>query len=68
MGNALVGRLLYSLSRHPNVTLALRSEVTGLADADKKPAPDLCFAGQSLSLRSGQTMLNVQALRGVVLA
>ena len=68
MGNALVGRLLHSLSRHPNVTLALRSEVTGLNDADEKLAQHRGFAGRSLSLCSGQTTLNVQALRGVVLA
>lgn len=62
MGNALVARLLYSLTRHPQVTLALHTEVTGVTGA----GPTL--TARALQLRSGEHTRSVQALHGVVLA
>ncbi len=60
MGNALVARLLYSLSRHAQVTLCMRTEV-----AQWMPAQG---GVRALQLRSGHASRQVQVRGGVVLA
>jgi succinate dehydrogenase/fumarate reductase flavoprotein subunit len=67
MGNALIGRLLYSLQQHPQVTLAMNVQVEGLepvAMAPHEPAT----AGHRLVLDSGEARRRVVARRGVVFA
>ncbi len=69
MGNALVGRLLHSLSQHRDVTLALNAEVERIDATRSAPAAQetygtahdlvLCAAGQRRSVR---------AERGIVFA
>ena len=60
MGNALVGRLLLSLSRHDRVTLALETEVEAIERVDGRVG--------RLRLRGGGHECSVQARAGVVLA
>ena len=60
MGNALVGRLLYSLSRRPNVALALNTSVEDLA---RGPS-----GIESVTLLQGGQRRTVRATGGVVLA
>ncbi|MBV6274346.1 FAD-dependent oxidoreductase [Alcaligenaceae bacterium CGII-47] len=60
MGNALVARLLYSLSQHDRVTLALNTSV----QAFREGANGI----EGLSLLSGESVREVHALAGVVLA
>lgn len=60
MGNALIGRLLYSLSKHPNVTLALQTSV----DAFRRGAGGVT----GLTLKSGAERRDVVVRGGVVLA
>ncbi len=60
MGNALVGRLLYSLSKFENVTLALNTSVAALGQRQG--------AVKSVMLRQPDTLRNVGASGGVVLA
>lgn len=60
MGNALVGRLLFSLSKHAKVTLALNTTIE-----------QLCRGGQgidSVELAQGADRRTVRVRRGVVLA
>lgn len=60
MGNALVGRLLYSLSRHPNVTLAMETEITAFSAGPQ--------GVDGVTLRSGGVVRQVRTEKGVVLA
>ena len=61
MGNALVGRLLHSLSVHPQVTLALQTAVDALeTDAQGRVV--------GVRLRSAQGQHSVRATKGVILA
>lgn len=60
MGNALVGRLLYSLSRRSNVSLALNTSVTQI-----HPGPG---GVESVSLLQGGTTRTVRVTGGVILA
>src|SRR5574343_1393588 len=60
MGNALVARLLYSLSQHSQVTLALNTDIS---DCPKGP-----LGVEGVSLESAGTHRQVRARRGVVLA
>jgi hypothetical protein len=64
MGNALVGRLLLSLSRQPTVTLALATEVDAIERVENGSMSRL---GRVL-LSGGGARRSVQATRGVVLA
>uniref|UniRef100_UPI00313EDC10 FAD-dependent oxidoreductase n=1 Tax=Hydrogenophaga sp. OTU3427 TaxID=3043856 RepID=UPI00313EDC10 len=60
MGNALVARLLYSLSRHANVTLMLKTSVADL---------DVTGAGvRGLTLLQNGVRRSLRVARGVVLA
>lgn len=61
MGNALVGRLLLSLSRRANVALTLQTSVTELLR-------DASGAISGVRLRRGDTTCRVAARAGVVLA
>ncbi len=60
MGNALVGRLLYSLMQHPQVTLCLNTEVGRLSTHAQ--------GVDGLELQQGQARRCVNARGGVVLA
>ncbi|MGM9427586.1 FAD-dependent oxidoreductase [Hydrogenophaga sp. MI9] len=60
MGNALIARLLYSLSKHPNVTLALQTRV----DTFRRDAGRVT----GLTLKAGTERLDVAVRGGVVLA
>jgi hypothetical protein len=60
MGNALIARLLYSLSKRPNVTLALNTSLEQLGDADGPV--------HSVVLRQNGKLCTVQVKGGVVLA
>jgi succinate dehydrogenase/fumarate reductase flavoprotein subunit len=60
MGNALVGRLLYSLSRYPAVTLALNTSVAGIERRGQ--------AVDTVMLEQGGQHRTVHARAGVVLA
>ena len=60
MGNALVGRLLYSLSKHANVTLALNTAVAALNRSDT--------GVESLTLSQGSQQRTVRVTGGVILA
>lgn len=62
MGNALVGRLLYSLSKHANVSLQLNTRLVDLAKA-----PDAA-AARAVSLQRAGQAINVYAKGGVILA
>jgi succinate dehydrogenase/fumarate reductase flavoprotein subunit len=61
MGNALVARLLYSLSQHRQVTLALNTSLESLGNASSSGA-------RSVTLRQGNLQRQVLARGGVVLA
>lgn len=63
MGNALVARLLYSLSRQAGVTLLLR---TGLASLERGEQGDRDI--EAVVLRAGETTRRVPVRGGVVLA
>ena len=61
MGNALVGRLLHSLTAHPHVTLALQTSVDALeTDAQGRVV--------GVRLRGAQGPHRVRASKGVILA
>ncbi|MFP8780800.1 FAD-dependent oxidoreductase [Hydrogenophaga sp. RWCD_12] len=60
MGNALIARLLYSLSKHPNVTLALNTSVGAFRREGS------CVTG--LTLQAGDERRDVAVRGGVVLA
>ncbi|WP_394788546.1 FAD-dependent oxidoreductase [Rhodoferax sp.] len=60
MGNALVGRLLYSLSQHPNVTLAMNTSV-------KRIQHDAAGIRAVTLLQHGQHR-NIAVAKGLVLA
>ena len=64
MGNALIARLLYSLSQHPNVTLALNTSVERF-ERDGAGVCGVEFKGQGLA--SG-VVRSVAVAGGVVLA
>jgi succinate dehydrogenase/fumarate reductase flavoprotein subunit len=55
MGNALVARLLYSLTQQPKVTLALNTSVEALS-------------GTFVTIKQGETVQHVIAHKGVILA
>nr|WP_315234503.1 FAD-dependent oxidoreductase [uncultured Albidiferax sp.] len=58
MGNALVGRLLYSLSQHPNVTLAMHTSVKRIQrDATGIRAVTLLQDGQHSSVAVAQGLV-----------
>lgn len=61
MGNALVARLLYSLSRRSNVTLALNASVVDIGQQDDKTV-------MSVTLERARQRRTVPVLGGVVLA
>lgn len=63
MGNALVGRLLYSLSQRANVTLALNTSLVQLGDGSAGQA-----SISSVVLQQGSQRCTVQVKGGVVLA
>lgn len=60
MGNALVGRLLYSLSRHAKVTLAMKTTVTSLGEPTA--------TGRTVTLVQNGVERTVRVKSGVVLA
>ena len=62
MGNALIGRLLYSLSQRDNVTLALNTRLVDLGPAAQTGALDRAVIAQ------GERRCTVQVRGGVVLA
>lgn len=63
MGNALVGRLLHSLSKHANVTLQLNSRLADLNSAGANAA-----AAQAVTLERAGQAITVYAKGGVILA
>lgn len=63
MGNALVGRLLYSLSKLGNVNLQLNTSLVGLDSAGRGTA-----APWGVSLQQSGRAITVQAEGGVILA
>ena len=68
MGNALVGRLLYSLSLRPNVTLALQNSVCDLGAATlPRTLRIACTAPQGPGKHGGQST-QVRVRKGVILA
>ena len=64
MGNALIGRLLYSLSRRENVTLAMNTSVENLARGVGSDASGV----ESVTLRQGGQHRTVRVTGGVILA
>jgi hypothetical protein len=60
MGNALVARLLYSLSKHGKVSLALNTSIEGITRNHN--------AVESVTLQHNGQLRNVQVTNGVILA
>ncbi len=60
MGNALVARLLYSLSKHSNVSLALNTSIEGIKRNHN--------AVESITLQHNGQLRTVQVTNGVILA
>ncbi|MEY2684038.1 MAG: hypothetical protein RJA09_1182, partial [Pseudomonadota bacterium] len=60
MGNALVGRLLYALSKHPQVTLTMETEITAFSTGPQ--------GVDGVTLLCGGVSRQVRSQRGVVLA
>ena len=60
MGNALVGRLLYSLSKLGNVQLALRTQASDIRHDER--------GVHGLTLRQGKTSRSIKVNQGVILA
>ena len=64
MGNALIGRLLYSLSKHANVTLALNTSLEQLGDAGEPAGSPI----KHVTLGQNGQRCNVSVRCGVILA
>jgi len=60
MGNALVARLLYSLSKHSKVSLALNTSIEGITRSNN--------AVESVTLQQNGQLRTVQVANGVILA